>query len=51
MGKPTGFLDTERESLHYRDREERLKDFKQVAKAPSEAVSYTHLTLPTIYSV
>ena len=38
MGKPTGFLDTERESLHYRDREERLKDFKQVAKAPSEEV-------------
>lgn len=36
MGKPTGFLDTDRKGLAYRDREERLKDFNQVAEPPSE---------------
>ena len=36
MGKPTGFLDFSRKGLHYRDREDRLGDWKQVACELSE---------------
>ena len=31
MGKPTGFLDHERRGLDYRDKEERVGDWNQVA--------------------
>ena len=30
---------------------DRVESFRQVVVAPAKAVSYTHLTLPTIYSV
>jgi glutamate synthase (NADPH/NADH) small chain len=36
MGKPTGFLDFSRKGLDYRDREDRLEDWKQVAYELSE---------------
>ncbi|MDE0884596.1 MAG: glutamate synthase subunit beta [Myxococcota bacterium] len=36
MGKPTGFLDFPRKGLDYRDREDRLDDWKQVACDLSE---------------
>lgn len=39
MGKPTGFLDFEREKLPYRDRKVRVQDWKQVAlELPEEAL-------------
>jgi len=37
MGKPTGFLDEQRRGLQYRDKPERIGDWKQVAlKVPEE---------------
>jgi len=38
MGKPTGFLDHEREGLPYRDKESRIEDWKQVAEELPEEV-------------
>jgi len=38
MGKPSGFLDYDRLSLTYRDSEERVGDWKQVAQAVPEEV-------------
>ena len=46
MGKPTGFLELDRAERAYRPIDERLGHYKEFV-----AVSYTHLTLPTIYSV
>ncbi len=39
MGKPTGFLEERRRGLEYRDIEERLKDYRQVAlPAPDDLI-------------
>ena len=59
MGKPTGFMEFEREAVPYRDPLERLNDYDEINTKPDEghlqtqgarcmdSVSYTHLTLPT----
>ena len=37
MGKPTGFLEFEREAVPYRDPLERLKDYGEINTRPSES--------------
>ena len=60
MGKPTGFLDYEREDARAESPKERIKHFNEFhiplsreeqQKQGARSVSYTHLTLPTILLV
>ena len=37
MGKPTGFMEFEREAVPYRDPLERLKDYGEINTSPSES--------------
>ncbi|MFD1170555.1 glutamate synthase subunit beta [Oceanobacillus caeni] len=41
MGNITGFIDQQRSSLRYRDPLERVKDWKEIAKLPSEGILRT----------
>ena len=45
MGKPTGFLELERQGLEYRDPKERIRDFRQVALPGVERVRIDVLSL------
>ena len=50
MGKVTGFMEIDRQVAKYQPASDRIRHFREFT-IPMSAVSYTHLTLPTICSV
>ena len=48
MGKPTGFLEYQRQANPAEDPQARIRHYQEFhPRLDREAVSYTHLTLPT----